>query len=104
MCSIRVLLATFHSLPHLTNICNENNWVLSNHYSRLHVQVNKLSNLYLLIDSGWICYAEKTYGQLLIPHLSRVRSPQAIAGALVKNYLAQSKGYRHGHNLQCAPV
>ncbi len=25
---------------------------------------------------GWVCYAEKTHADLLIPHLSRVRSPQ----------------------------
>lgn len=33
---------------------------------------------------GWICYAEKTNGELIIPHLSKVRSPQQIMGALVK--------------------
>uniref|UniRef100_A0A914V2U5 Iron hydrogenase large subunit C-terminal domain-containing protein n=1 Tax=Plectus sambesii TaxID=2011161 RepID=A0A914V2U5_9BILA len=41
---------------------------------------------------GWICYAEKTHGQLLVPYLSKVRSPQAISGALIKNYLAKLKG------------
>lgn len=33
---------------------------------------------------GWVCYAEKTNGELIIPHLSRVRSPQQIMGALLK--------------------
>lgn len=33
---------------------------------------------------GWICYAEKTNGDLIIPHISRVRSPQQIMGALLK--------------------
>uniref|UniRef100_A0A915I5Z8 Iron hydrogenase large subunit C-terminal domain-containing protein n=1 Tax=Romanomermis culicivorax TaxID=13658 RepID=A0A915I5Z8_ROMCU len=45
---------------------------------------------YILDTSiGWICYAEKTYGDVIIPHLSQVRSPQAIMGALVKNYMAK---------------
>ncbi|VDN03315.1 unnamed protein product [Thelazia callipaeda] len=38
---------------------------------------------------GFVCYAEKTHGELLIPHMSRVRSPQAVMGALVKDYLAR---------------
>ncbi|GAA5948175.1 hypothetical protein JCM3775_000192 [Rhodotorula graminis] len=32
---------------------------------------------------GWICYAEKTHGDLL-PFVSGVKSPQAVAGVLVK--------------------
>uniref|UniRef100_A0A915B889 Iron hydrogenase large subunit C-terminal domain-containing protein n=2 Tax=Parascaris univalens TaxID=6257 RepID=A0A915B889_PARUN len=39
---------------------------------------------------GFVCYAEKTHGDLLVPHISRVRSPQAMMGALVKDYLARS--------------
>lgn len=46
----------------------------------------------LLLFLGWICYAEKTHGELLVPYLSKVRSPQAISGALIKNYLAKLKG------------
>ncbi|GAA6063564.1 hypothetical protein JCM10212_004495 [Sporobolomyces blumeae] len=33
---------------------------------------------------GWICYAEKTHGDLL-PFVSGVKSPQSIAGTLVKS-------------------
>ncbi|KAL1122207.1 hypothetical protein AAG570_003612, partial [Ranatra chinensis] len=36
---------------------------------------------------GWVCYAEKTKGSLL-PNLSSTRSPQQIAGTLVKKVLA----------------
>lgn len=36
---------------------------------------------------GWVCYAEKTHPHVL-PHLSRVKSPQALAGTLVKTSLA----------------
>ena len=37
---------------------------------------------------GWICYAEKTHPYVL-PHLSRMKSPQALTGTLVKSVLAQ---------------
>ncbi|EJW85986.1 hypothetical protein WUBG_03101 [Wuchereria bancrofti] len=43
---------------------------------------------------GFVCYAEKTHGTLLIPHISRVRSPQAMMGALVKDYLARKFNVR----------
>ncbi|XP_053133082.1 cytosolic iron-sulfur assembly component 3 [Hemicordylus capensis] len=38
---------------------------------------------------GWICYAEKTHGSFIIPHLSTARSPQQVMGALVKDHLAK---------------
>lgn len=37
---------------------------------------------------GWICYAEKTHPHVL-PHLSGLRSPQAMSGVLLKSVLAQ---------------
>ncbi|KAF2667658.1 cytosolic Fe-S cluster assembly factor NAR1 [Microthyrium microscopicum] len=37
---------------------------------------------------GWICYAEKTHPHVL-PHLSRLKSPQALAGTLVKSVLTK---------------
>jgi iron only hydrogenase large subunit-like protein len=43
---------------------------------------------------GWICYAEKTHGDLL-PFVSGVKSPQAVAGVLVKgNVVAGRLGLR----------
>jgi iron only hydrogenase large subunit-like protein len=44
------------------------------------------------ICPGWICYAEKTNGDLIIPHLSKVRSPQQIMGALIKELYSSSTG------------
>eukprot|EP00127_Corallochytrium_limacisporum_P001118 Clim_evm6s40 gene=Clim_evmTU6s40 len=38
---------------------------------------------------GFICYAEKSHGKLLIPHISRVKSPQQMMGSLVKEHLAK---------------
>ncbi|XP_004705841.1 cytosolic iron-sulfur assembly component 3 [Echinops telfairi] len=43
---------------------------------------------------GWICYAEKTHGNLVLPHLSTARSPQQVMGALVKDFLAQHQHLR----------
>jgi iron only hydrogenase large subunit-like protein len=40
---------------------------------------------------GWICYAEKTHPHVL-PHLSRLKSPQALTGTLLKSVLSKSLG------------
>ncbi|EJD42712.1 iron hydrogenase [Auricularia subglabra TFB-10046 SS5] len=40
---------------------------------------------------GWVCYAEKTHGQLL-PLMSATRSAQAVMGVLVKHWLARKWG------------
>lgn len=47
---------------------------------------NNRRNLPLLTSEcpGWICYAEKTQGEYIIPYISRVKSPQQILGSLVK--------------------
>ena len=37
---------------------------------------------------GWICYAEKTHPYVL-PHLSRLKSPQALTGTLIKSVLSR---------------
>ncbi|XP_015110181.1 probable cytosolic Fe-S cluster assembly factor AAEL012261 [Diachasma alloeum] len=38
---------------------------------------------------GWVCYAEKTHGNFILPFISVTKSPQQIMGSLVKNYLAE---------------
>lgn len=40
---------------------------------------------------GWVCYAEKTHPHVL-PHLSRVKSPQALMGTLLKTTLSRVLG------------
>lgn len=42
---------------------------------------------------GWICYAEKSHPHIL-PHLSRLKSPQALTGTLLKTVLSHSLGIR----------
>lgn len=41
---------------------------------------------------GWVCYAEKTHGNFILPYISTARSPQQIMGVLVKQLLAQTRG------------
>ena len=38
---------------------------------------------------GWVCFAEKTHPHLL-PHLSKVKSPQALTGTLLKSVLSKA--------------
>lgn len=40
---------------------------------------------------GWVCYAEKTHPYVL-PHLSKVKSPQALMGTLLKTTLSRKLG------------
>ncbi|KAH7328983.1 iron hydrogenase [Stachybotrys elegans] len=40
---------------------------------------------------GWVCYAEKTHPHVL-PHLSKVKSPQALTGTLLKTVLSRKLG------------
>ncbi|KAL4989111.1 cytosolic Fe-S cluster assembly factor nar1 [Aspergillus falconensis] len=40
---------------------------------------------------GWICYAEKTH-PFILPHLSRLKSPQALAGTFLKTAISKKLG------------
>lgn len=42
---------------------------------------------------GWVCYVEKTHGQLL-PFMSATKSPQQIMGTIVKRWLGRRVGKR----------
>jgi iron only hydrogenase large subunit-like protein len=35
---------------------------------------------------GWVCYAEKVVGELAIPYMSEVKSPQQIQGRFIKKH------------------
>ena len=48
----------------------------------------------LLFSSGWVCYAEKSHGKLVLPYMSAVKSPQGVMGTLVKRRLAAEHGVR----------
>lgn len=57
-------------------------------------QMNDQQKLPMLSSTcpGWICYAEKTHGNFILPHISTTRSPQQIMGVLVKQWLAKQHG------------
>ncbi|KAL9553105.1 hypothetical protein MBANPS3_003448 [Mucor bainieri] len=40
---------------------------------------------------GWVCYAEKTHGEVL-PYITAAKSPQQMMGSLVKDYFAKKSG------------
>ncbi|XP_033221424.1 probable cytosolic Fe-S cluster assembly factor GL21135 isoform X2 [Belonocnema kinseyi] len=40
---------------------------------------------------GWVCYAEKTHGNFVLPYVSVTKSPQQIMGSLVKYHYAQTR-------------
>ncbi|XP_047021575.1 probable cytosolic Fe-S cluster assembly factor GL21135 [Helicoverpa zea] len=50
-------------------------------------------NLPMLASScpGWVCYAEKTHGNYILPYISTSKSPQQVMGSLVKQYLSKCK-------------
>ncbi|KAJ3673267.1 hypothetical protein LUZ60_006641 [Juncus effusus] len=54
------------------------------------------SNLPLLSSAcpGWICYAEKTLGSYILPHISSVKSPQQAIGSAIKHHVVQKLGLR----------
>lgn len=41
---------------------------------------------------GWVCYAEKTHGNFILPYIATTRSPQQIMGVLIKQWLAKKLG------------
>lgn len=47
--------------------------------------------LFSSLCPGWVCYAEKTHGDLMVPHLSRVKSPQQIAGTILKYAICEKE-------------
>ncbi|XP_067390456.1 cytosolic iron-sulfur assembly component 3 isoform X1 [Emydura macquarii macquarii] len=42
---------------------------------------------------GWICYAEKTHGSLVIPYISTTKSPQQVMGSLIKSHFAKQQHF-----------
>lgn len=46
-------------------------------------------------NPGWICYAEKTHGDFVLPYISTTRSPQQMMGSLVKGYFAEQQVQEH---------
>ena len=36
---------------------------------------------------GWVCYAEKRVGELVLPNMSKTKSPQQLCGVLSKLFM-----------------
>ena len=54
---------------------------------------------------GWICYAEKSHGDYILPLISRVKSPQQIMGSLVKvSHQPEQKTCVRGAGVMSWPV
>lgn len=51
---------------------------------------------------GWVCYAEKTHGDFVLPFISSSKSPQAVLGTLIKRFWAQEKGFKPGQIFHCS--
>ena len=41
---------------------------------------------------GWICYAEKTHGNFILPYISKTKSPQQMMGSIVKSMYSKKLG------------
>lgn len=63
--------------------------LLYEEFCKKYFQKNNTDRKPLLtgICPGFVCYAEKTHGDLLVPLISRVKSPQAISAILIKDFL-----------------
>ncbi|VUC33121.1 unnamed protein product [Clonostachys rosea] len=75
-----------------TNIAREATLVLSADEVLGNPKANKQQPAKPILASscpGWVCYAEKTHPHVL-PHLSKVKSPQALMGTLLKTTLSRT--------------
>lgn len=52
---------------------------------------NKIIPMLASSCPGWICYAEKTHGNFILPYISNTKSPQQIMGSLIKNHFSNIK-------------
>ncbi|XP_025413492.1 probable cytosolic Fe-S cluster assembly factor AGAP009023 [Sipha flava] len=57
-------------------------------------KASKLQKILPMLASscpGWVCYAEKTHGNFILPYISCVKSPQQIMGSFIKDYVSKIK-------------
>ncbi len=63
----------------------------ANKTSETAVPVNQDVPMLASSCPGWVCYAEKTHGEVL-PYITAAKSPQQMMGSLVKDYFAKKSG------------
>lgn len=52
---------------------------------------------------GWVCYAEKTHGNFILPYISTTKSPQQIMGSLIKSWVSEMYGGRPIYHITVMP-
>lgn len=54
----------------------------------IKTQISKAPSTPVLCSEcpGWVCYAEKVVGEVALPYMSVVKSPQQIQGRLLKSF------------------
>ena len=69
------------------------------HYqNKRSIQISNKSSKQPILTSacpGWICYAEKTHGNWILPYISRVKSGQQIMGSIVKKHFSEKLRVPH---------
>lgn len=64
-------------------------------FERYRANKENIKNQLPMLSSscpGWVCYAEKTHGNFILPYISVTKSPQQIMGSLVKYHFAENMG------------
>jgi iron only hydrogenase large subunit-like protein len=51
---------------------------------------------------GWVCYAEKTHGQFVLPYIASSKSPQAVMGTVIKRKWAVESGVQPSRIYHCS--
>ena len=86
------LVYLFSILIYSTNMYVKSLFIITlNHCDLTHIvyTVYAITHTSTPLPSGWVCYAEKTHGSYILPHISTTKSAQQIMGSLVKYYLAE---------------
>jgi iron only hydrogenase large subunit-like protein len=53
---------------------------------------------------GFVCYAEKTYGDFIIPYIATTKSPQQIMGSIVKQYFVKLIGEQQQQTVNSSDI
>ncbi|XP_056641236.1 probable cytosolic Fe-S cluster assembly factor GI11683 [Diorhabda sublineata] len=67
---------------------------------------NSVNNILPMLASscpGWVCYAEKTHGNYILPYISTTKSPQQIMGSLIKDWVCQQLGNPNIYHVAVMP-
>lgn len=60
-------------------------------------------NFIFICCAGWVCYAEKTHGNFILPYISTTKSPQQIMGSLIKDWVSKNLSGRSIYHVTVMP-